>query len=140
MDFPYHQKIFSEDETKSLAEKFADKLSGNETVVLNGNLGAGKTFFIKRMINYLNKGEASSPTFSLVNEFEGEVKIYHFDFYRINDVEELYDIGIDEYLSGDGIKLIEWGNLFPEVLPKKRIEINIDLNEDFSRDISINKL
>ncbi len=134
MKLPYHITVYSEEETEKLAARFAADLNGGEVIILNGNLGAGKTFFIKNIVKYFTGNNATSPTFALVNEYSGSKKIYHFDFYRINDVEELYDIGINDYLNDDeSIIFIEWGNLFPEVLPKKHIEVDISINEDFSR-------
>ena len=138
MEFPVISKIYSENETASLAEKFASGLEGGEKIVLNGELGAGKTFFIKKAADYLGIKNASSPTFALVNEYSGKFKIYHFDFYRINKINELYDIGFGDYLNDDeALVFIEWGNLFPEILPRKRIEIEIKVLNDFSREIII---
>jgi tRNA threonylcarbamoyladenosine biosynthesis protein TsaE len=88
----------------------------------------------------LNVGGVSSPTFALVNEYYGKLKYYHFDFYRIEEVREIYDIGFDEYMKDDdAVKFIEWGGLFPEVLPRKRTEIQITLDKDFNREFSFIK-
>lgn len=123
------------EDTAKLAVEFSASLNVGVVVVLNGSLGAGKTFFIKNAGLYFKVKEINSPTFAIVNEHNGTVKINHLDFYRINSAAELYNIGIDDYLSdNDAITFIEWGNLFPEVLPKKRIEINIIINSDNSRD------
>lgn len=123
------------EDTAQLARKFAASLKGGEVIVLNGTLGVGKTYFIKNAGMYLKVNNINSPTFSIVNEYQGVKKINHFDFYRINSVNELYNIGIDDYFSEeDSITFIEWGNLFPEVLPHKRMEISIKINEDFSRE------
>jgi tRNA threonylcarbamoyladenosine biosynthesis protein TsaE len=126
---------YSIEDTAQLAKEFASSLKGGEVVVLNGTLGAGKTYFIKNAGLYLKVKNINSPTFSIVNEYQGVKKINHFDFYRINSVTELYNIGIDDYFSEeDSITFIEWGNLFPEILPNKRIEVSIIINEDFSRE------
>jgi tRNA threonylcarbamoyladenosine biosynthesis protein TsaE len=141
LELPVSTKINSEKETKQLAEEFALGLKAGETIVINGELGAGKTFFIKSASGVLGINNVNSPTFALVNEYLGKFKIYHFDFYRINEVKELYDIGFDDYLNDEeAIVFIEWGNLFPEILPHKRIEIEILVMEDFSREITIAKL
>jgi tRNA threonylcarbamoyladenosine biosynthesis protein TsaE len=133
-------KIYSEKDTKDLAKEFASGLNAGEVIVVNGELGAGKTFFIKSASGVLGIDNVNSPTFALVNEYMGKFKIYHFDFYRINDVKELHDIGFDDYLNDDeAVVFIEWGNLFPEILPYKRTEIEIKVLEDFSREIIINK-
>jgi tRNA threonylcarbamoyladenosine biosynthesis protein TsaE len=138
LELPIVSKIYFEEETKAIADNFAAELKGGEIIVLNGELGAGKTFFIKCVLRSLEIANGSSPTFSLINEYSGKFKIYHFDFYRINNVNELYDIGFTDYLNDDkAIIFIEWGNLFPDILPEKRIEIEIEVFEDFSREIAI---
>lgn len=141
MEFPFAVKVSSEEETARLAGEFSRTLQGGEVVALNGDLGAGKTSFIKYLLRNFEIFNVSSPTFALVNEYEGSLKVNHFDFYRINKVEELYDIGFEEYLMReDTVTFIEWADLLPEVLPHRRIEINFVVNEDFSRDISFNKV
>lgn len=140
MNYPFTAKIFSEEETEQLAVYFAGKLKAGDVVILNGNLGAGKTFFIKKAAGSFAVKNVSSPTFALVNVYYGHIKIYHFDFYRINDIEELYEIGFNDYLSdSESVIFIEWGNLFPGVLPHKRIEIDITVNDDFTRTIKFTK-
>ena len=134
MKFPFSKKIFSVEETSSLADDFVKILAPGDVVILNGNLGAGKTFFVKQILKKFNIDFVNSPTFAIVNEFYGKYIFYHFDFYRINREVELFDIGINDYLNNvDAITFIEWGNMFPDILPKKRIEIDITLNEDYSR-------
>ncbi len=141
MEFPYHQKVYTEEETKNLAEELAAGLKPGDLVILNGNLGAGKTFFVKQVGNFFKTENVNSPTFALVNQYEGKIKIYHFDFYRINKPVELFDIGFNDYLNDEeAVTFIEWGNLMEEILPKSRIEIEIKLNDDFSRDFFIEKL
>ncbi len=126
--------VKSEDETRALALQYASGLSSGDVIVLNGSLGAGKTFFIREAAVYFNAASVSSPTFALVNEYEGRIRIYHFDFYRIVKVEELYDIGFEDYLNDeDAVIFIEWGNLFPEILPRVRKEINIKTGEEKER-------
>jgi len=126
--------VNSEEETKELAGKYAAGLEAGDIVVLNGNLGTGKTFFIREAAGFFHAGSVSSPTFALVNEYTGTIKIYHFDFFRINIIEELYDIGFEDYLNdSDAVIFIEWGNLFPEILPEKRNEILITAGNDKKR-------
>lgn len=138
LEFPYKITVNSEKETEAVAHEFARILKGGELVTLNGQLGAGKTFFIKRMLASFGITNVSSPTFALVNQYKGKFNVNHFDFYRIAQSGELYDIGFDEYISdGNSVTLIEWADMFPEVLPHKRIDIRIEVNEDFSRNISI---
>ena len=141
MVFPSKYKANSEDDTEKLAVEFSYLLKPGQVIILNGNLGTGKTFFIKSVLKAFNISGVSSPTFSLVNEYTGKMKFYHFDFYRIEIVKELYDIGFDEYLNDDeSVKFIEWGNLFPMVLPHKRTEIEIKLLDDFSREFYFTRL
>lgn len=141
MKIPLSLKVFSEQETIRLADDFAGILAPGDVVALNGELGAGKTFFIKHLLKNFGIDYVSSPTFSIVNEYSGTYYINHFDFYRINRLEELYDIGFEEYLIRDNsITLIEWADMIPEVLPSKRIEINLKVNDDFSRDIFISRM
>jgi tRNA threonylcarbamoyladenosine biosynthesis protein TsaE len=140
MKFPCTYKVHSEEETVNIAQQFSSTLSPGEVIILNGNLGSGKTFFIKNVLQYFNITEVNSPTFSLVNEYSSNRKFYHFDFYRIENVNELYDIGFDEYMADEeAVKFIEWGNLFRSILPHRRTEIEIILNHDMSRKISFNK-
>ncbi len=140
MEFPFNLNVYSEGETVKLAEKFSQQLNIGDIIELNGNLGAGKTFFIKHTLKSFGINNVSSPTFSIVNEYLGKYKVYHFDFYRIIESSELFDIGINDYFNDqEAIIFIEWGNLFPEVLPKNRIEIMISICEDFSRNFKFIK-
>ena len=141
MVFPSLYKVISEQDTENIANEFSLLIKPGEVIVLNGNLGSGKTFFIKSVLKSFNIVGVSSPTFSIVNEYTGNIKYYHLDFYRIEMVKELYDIGFDEYMNDEeAIKFIEWGNLFPAILPHKRIEIEIRLNDDFSRDFYFSRV
>ena len=140
MNFPYKKNIYSEEETIELAASFALQLNEGDIIILNGNLGTGKTFFIKNAVKALGGNNVNSPTFALINEYESKFKIYHFDFYRINEIVELYDIGFNDYLNDpEAIIFIEWGDLYPEILPKKKIVIEIKLKEDFSREFLFTK-
>lgn len=125
MEIPYSKHAASLDETVRFAKEFAGCIAGGEVIILNGNLGTGKTFFIKSVLRNLGIDEVSSPTFTLINEYSGKFNVYHFDFYRINKPEELIDIGYYDYFNSDALIFIEWGNLFPAMLPRKRIEVNI---------------
>lgn len=127
MEFPCERISNSEEDTKQIALEFFTELKAGDVVVLNGALGTGKTFFIKKIAESLGVQNANSPTFAIVNEYDSQPKIYHFDFYRINKVNELHEIGFEDYLTdSDAITFIEWGELFPEVLPSKRYEIKIE--------------
>jgi tRNA threonylcarbamoyladenosine biosynthesis protein TsaE len=134
MAYPYVRKSKSEDDTRLIASEFTFNLKNGLVVVLNGELGAGKTFFIKQVLQNFNVTNANSPTFAIVNEYFGDKTFYHFDFYRINKESELHDIGIEDYFNDEqSIIFIEWGNMFPKVLPKKRIEISISYINEHER-------
>jgi len=140
MEFPFYAIVSSENETETIAKSFAADLIGGEVVVLSGELGAGKTFFVKKALMSFGITYVNSPSFAIVNEYKNSFKFYHIDFYRLRSIKELFDIGFDDYLNDkDAIVFIEWGNLFPQVLPHKRIEINFKMNSDNSREILINK-
>ena len=135
MELPYSTTVKSEEETAKLASEFADGISPGDVIVLNGQLGAGKTFFIKKTLLKLGVDTVNSPSFAIINEYKGKIKFYHADFYRLKNIEELYDIGWQDYLNEDeAVVFIEWGNLLPAALPNKKLEIEIFLNEDFSRE------
>jgi len=137
MSFNYLRKSKSEDDTILIANEFAVKLKIGMIIILNGDLGAGKTFFIKQILQKFNVTNTSSPTFAIVNEYSGDKTFYHFDFYRINKENELHNIGIEDYFNDEqSIIFIEWGNLFPEVLPKKRIEISISYIKENEREFN----
>lgn len=131
-------KIYNINDTVFLAEQFSHSLKSGDRIVLNGQLGSGKTFFIKSCLKSLGINSVNSPTFAIVNEYIDKYRFYHFDFYRINSVNELHDIGFYDYLNDeDSIIFIEWGNLFPEILPKKKKEINIEIISDNEREFEI---
>ena len=107
--------------------------------IFNGEMGSGKTTLIKAIIKELGyKGTVSSPTFSIINEYLNGDKIYHFDFYRIKNKNELLDIGIDEYISSNNRCFVEWPNLITDMLPDKHIELNIDIISSDDRKLTIN--
>jgi len=135
LEFPYSKIVKSEEETAKLAAEFANRIRQGDVVVLNGQLGAGKTFFIKHVLLELGIDTVNSPSFAIINEYKEKIKFYHADFYRLKNIEELYDIGWQDYLNNDeAVLFIEWGNLLPAALPNKRLEIEIFLSEDFSRE------
>ena len=137
MDLPYSKTVKSEEETTKLAAEFADGISPGDVIVLNGQLGAGKTFFIKQTLLKLGVDTVKSPSFAIVNEYKGKIKFYHADFFRLKNIEELYDIGWQDYLKDDeAVVFIEWGNLLPAALPNKRLVIDILIDENFSREFN----
>jgi len=122
---------YSEQETKKVAKDIASKINEPKVIVLNGELGAGKTKFTEGFLSHFGlEKEISSPTFTIVNEYKNEnIAIYHFDVYRLSDVDEFYAIGGEEYFS-KGICIIEWGEIIQEALPKHYIKIDIQKDEE----------
>ena len=120
----------SEIETKEIAKKIASQLQKKDIIVLQGELGAGKTKFTEGILEYFNlQDEISSPTFTIVNEYNTEkFNIYHFDVYRLADVDEFLAIGGEEYFE-KGVSIIEWGEIIEEILPKNYIKISFSKSE-----------
>ena len=121
------------EECMDIGEKISSKLKPGDILSLEGELGAGKTTFVKGILKGLNyKHEVTSPTFTLINEYEADVKVIHIDFYRENDTKRWEVIGLDEYLYSDSIIILEWGNLVKDLLPDDMISIffeHIELNK-----------
>lgn len=129
----------SAEETYNIAKELSEGAAPGETFTLLGDLGVGKTVFSKGFAEGLGVKEiVNSPTFTIVNVYEsGRLPMYHFDVYRIADPEEMYEIGFDEYVYGDGVSLIEWANLIEDMLPEKRTEITIEKDLDKGFDVRI---
>ncbi len=140
MHLPVRKIVSAENETVEIAKQFSKILFTNEIVLLNGELGTGKTFFVKCVCSEYGIANVSSPSFAIVNEYHNSKKVIHFDFYRIKKVNELYDIGFDDYLNDSGsIVFIEWANLFPEIIPKRNYQIDFKFTNNSSREIKIQK-
>ena len=127
-------------ETNSPQETFP-----GQVITLTGDLGVGKTVFTQGLAKGLGIEEpVNSPTFTIVQVYdEGRLPLYHFDVYRIGDIEEMDEVGFEEYVMGDGVSLIEWANLIEEILPENRTEVIIekDLEKGFDyRKIIINEM
>ncbi len=121
---------YSEQDTFLLGKNISKKLNPGDVISLEGDLGTGKTIITKGIAAGLNINEPiTSPTFTLVNTYEGRSILHHFDVYRIDDPEELYAIGWDEYFSDDAITVVEWGDRVLELLPESTIRIRIERDE-----------
>lgn len=118
----------SAEETFALGKKIGENARPGEVYTLVGDLGVGKTVFTQGLAEGLGITEPiSSPTFTIVQVYEeGRLPFYHFDVYRIGDVEEMDEIGFEDYIYGEGVSLIEWSNLIEEILPEKKVEIKIE--------------
>ncbi len=139
MEFPFERTVSDENQTREIAREFADALKPGDVVLLTGNLGAGKTFFVKSVLADFGVENVNSPTFAIVNEYaSGKMKFYHFDFYRINREYELYDIGIEDYLSDEtAVTFIEWADLFPDVIFKATYKVETEIIDTDKRRITI---
>ena len=135
------KRTYSPDETFELAAGFADKLGKGSVLALVGELGAGKTRFVQGLASGLGVPDevfVRSPSFALINEYRGgRMPLYHFDFYRLERADELGDLGIEEYLDGDGACVIEWADRFPGALPERAQLIEFRIVDEGTRDIKI---
>ena len=127
----------SVEETIAFARNWSRLLQPNDVVGLSGDLGAGKTHFVKGLLAGLEgSGEATSPTFTLLHEYRGgRLPLYHFDFYRLQSRAEIEEIGFDEYLCDGGVTVVEWADRFPEVLPARTRWLRIRSRDENSREI-----
>lgn len=121
----------SYEDTQTIAAEFSKTLKPGDAVCMYGDLGAGKTAFVQGLAKGLGINEPiTSPTFTIVNEYTGRLMLYHFDVYRISDSDEMFEIGYDEYIDGDGVCVIEWPQLISDILPDSRYEVTISKNYD----------
>lgn len=129
-------KINHIDDINEVARQFVDQMGDHKIFAFYGKMGAGKTTFIKAICEELGVTDViNSPTFAIVNEYmdgKGE-SIYHFDFYRIKRVEEVYDIGFDEYIYSGNLCLMEWPELIEQLLPEETVRVDIMENPDGTR-------
>lgn len=115
-----------EAETEALGARLAQSLTGGAVVALCGDLGAGKTAFIRGMARGLGvQDRVTSPTFTIVNEYEGALPLFHFDLYRLAGANELFEIGWDDYLERGGVCAVEWSERAPEVLADRDVKVQI---------------
>ena len=122
----------SEEETLAIARRVAKNLEKGQVIVLTGDLGAGKTLFVSGILDYFGeREEVSSPTFTIVNEYElkADLKLFHFDVYRLESSDEFLAMGGEEFFD-QGVCLIEWGEKIADLLPKDILTINIEKNLD----------
>ena len=120
----------NEEQTREIGYKLGQLLTPKSVVCLIGDLGAGKTTMTQSLAKSLEVDDyITSPTFTIVNEYEGKMPLYHFDVYRIGSSEEMYDIGFDEYINGDGVCIIEWANLIEDILPDEYLYIEMNYKE-----------
>jgi tRNA threonylcarbamoyladenosine biosynthesis protein TsaE len=131
----------SEEETMDIAQEFAKKVKEGDVICLYGNLGAGKTRFVRGFVRHfgLSGDEVSSPTFTIINEYEGVIPVYHFDCYRLKHVQEALEFGTEEYFFGDGVCIVEWPEKISEILPPDIKKITIETTNKNERKITIHQ-
>lgn len=123
-------------DTEKFGERLGEVLKKGDIVCLNGDLGAGKTTLTKSIGLGLGvKDYITSPTFALINEYRGRIPVYHFDVYRLENIDELDDLGFDEYFFGEGVCIIEWAEKIETMIPQDRIVLDIKRGQDESKRI-----
>ena len=127
-------------ETIQIGKWVGSQLSAGDVVALFGDLGTGKTHFIKGLaagVAGIKPDDVSSPSFTLINEYEGRVPFYHIDLYRLISETEAEELGIEEYLHGKGITAIEWADKIPSLLPREVLDIRIQYTGERSRSVEL---
>ena len=136
----------TEEETRKIGEKIGSKLDKGSLILLDGPLGSGKTVLVKGIAKSLNiEEEITSPSFTIISEYQGylqnnpshKVQFFHVDLYRIENAEEIEDLGLDDIIYSNGIVVIEWGEKLEPILPDSCIKISISIQSDLSRRITI---
>jgi tRNA threonylcarbamoyladenosine biosynthesis protein TsaE len=125
------------EETKKIGEEVGKLSRPGDLLAFHGELGAGKTCFIQGISQQLEvKDYVTSPSFTIINEYQGKIPIYHFDLFRLNNVEEILELGYEEYFYGEGLTVIEWAEKIEQLLPKEHLRIEIKFKDHFKRTIS----
>ena len=129
----------SESETMALGKKMAAMLKEPNLIVLTGELGAGKTVFVKGLAEGVGvkTEKVLSPTFNFVHEYYGDRNLYHFDLYRLSNIAELYEIGWDDYLEREGLVVVEWGEKARDLLPEKYYLVSFETMNESERMINV---
>lgn len=121
----------STQETEQFGEEVAKSLRGGDVLAFTGSLGMGKTAFTRGLARGLGcRGRVTSPTFTIVNEYDGKTPLFHFDMYRLGSSDELFDIGWDDYLARDGVCAVEWSERVSDALPDDTIYVDIARSEE----------
>ena len=129
----------SPEETRALGARLADQLRPSDVILLLGDMGAGKSELTRGIARGLGiEGYLPSPTFPIMQMYEtGRLPLYHFDWYRLESAEELYELSMDEYLYGEGVSVVEWPSQAEEVIPETYLEITLTPTDDNEREISL---
>ena len=125
-------------ETEAAGAALAKSLSAGSVVAMTGDLGAGKTAFVRGMASGLNSpARVTSPTFTIVNEYPGDLELFHFDMYRLGSSDELFDIGWEDYLARNGICVVEWSENVADAFDGSEMSVSIEKLSENSRKITI---
>ena len=128
----------SAQETERIGEQLASRLRPGDVLAFTGSLGMGKTAFTRGLARGLGcRGRVTSPTFTIVNEYEGAIPLFHFDMYRLNSADDLFDIGWEDYLSRGGVCAVEWSENIADALPADAIQVRIERVDDMTRRITV---
>lgn len=135
----YKLTVKNELEMIELAQNFESEKFKNMVICLNGELGSGKTVFTKAFAGAMEiKESVTSPTFSIIKEYQGELPLYHMDVYRLDGVTD--GVGIEEYFNKDGVVIIEWAETIKDILPAERLDIKITVTGENKRNLTINAM
>lgn len=118
------------EQTEALAKEMATLIKAKDFIALRGDLGAGKTAFVRGLVGALGYEYATSPTFSIVHEYETQPTVFHMDLYRLHDVADLFDLGYEDYTERNGVILMEWPERAESILPPNRLEISIRYGQE----------
>ena len=132
----YKITTYDENDTIELAQNIESEKFANMVICLEGDLGSGKTVFAKAFARAMGiTDNITSPTFNIIKEYQGDMKLFHMDVYRLSDMKQ--DIGIEEYFTKRGITIIEWSDLIEDILPKNRLRIRIKMIDENTRQFVI---
>ena len=129
----------SPDETEAIGRRLAEHIGVGSVLALKGDLGSGKTSFVKGLVAGLGSSTGvTSPTFTILHEYRGgRLPVYHFDFFRLEDRQSVQGLGLDDYFFGDGLSVIEWADRFPEFIPEQARWILFEIESENQRAISV---
>lgn len=129
----------SPEETRAFGRRLAEQLRPGDVLLFYGNLGAGKSEMTRGIAEGLGvSGPVTSPSFTILNVYDdGRVPLYHFDWYRLESAEELYEMGMDEYLDGDGVAVVEWPTQCPEAIPDTHLAVTLKPVGESDREITL---
>ena len=133
-------RTHSPEETQEIGARIGSQLGSGDVVALIGDLGAGKTCLtqgIARGVGLYQDQTVNSPSYILINEYEGKIPIYHIDLYRLERLEDIVALGLEDYLEGDGICVIEWADRMSELLPESHIQVIITAEDEFTRTVEL---